>query len=70
MLFGQEGNGILVCTSNSAASRAGAVIVPLHSALVRLHLQYWAQFWAPQHRNGSAGARPEEDNEAGEGSRA
>jgi len=54
VLRAQQANHILCCIKRSVASRSREVILPLFSALVKVHLESYIQLWSPRHKKDMA----------------
>ena len=50
VLAAQKANHILSYIKRSMTSRLKEVILPLYSTLMGCHLEYFIQFWSPQHK--------------------
>ncbi|GAB0202855.1 hypothetical protein GRJ2_002751100 [Grus japonensis] len=50
MLAAQKANCTLGCIKRSVTNRSREVILPLYSAIVRPHLEYFIQLWGPQYK--------------------
>ncbi|GAB0207980.1 hypothetical protein GRJ2_003263700 [Grus japonensis] len=49
-LAAQKANHVLGCIKTNLTSRSREVSLPLYSALMRPHLEYYVQLWGPQYR--------------------